>query len=109
LVLAFLGSVSELNAVIVNGCVDSGGLINGPIPLAIQKNQGGAGMSTELINQTTVPKLICHFCGIAKPAYETVVRGHSRLCHECLMKHPIDILVKGTKETENLVETITPE
>jgi hypothetical protein len=60
-------------------------------------------MTTELIRKPAVPKLICHFCGCAKPPYETVLRGHFRLCRECLLKHQVDIVVMGTRETEDTV------
>jgi hypothetical protein len=57
-------------------------------------------MTVELIKKITLPNLVCHFCGYTKPAYETVLRGHYRLCRECLLKHQIDIVVKGTQESE---------
>jgi hypothetical protein len=53
-------------------------------------------MTIELIKQTTTPNLVCHFCGLAKPPYETEKRGHFRLCRECLVKHQLDIIMQGT-------------
>jgi hypothetical protein len=53
-------------------------------------------MTIELIQKTTIPNLVCHFCGRAKPPYETVKRGHFRLCRECLVKHQLDIVAQGT-------------
>ena len=62
-------------------------------------------MTIKMIKNTTTPNLVCHFCGGAKPPYETVMRGHFRLCRECLLKHQIDIVVLGNKEIDEPVVT----
>ena len=54
-------------------------------------------MTTELKKRATTPNLVCHFCGLAKPPFETVMRGHFRLCRECLLKHQLDIIARGTE------------
>jgi hypothetical protein len=58
-------------------------------------------MTTELLKNITVPNVVCHFCGQAKPPYQTVIRGHFRLCRECLLKHQVDVVVMGTREIED--------
>jgi primosomal protein N' len=61
-------------------------------------------MTVELMKQITTPNLVCHFCGLAKPPYETVMRGHFRLCRECLLKHQLDIVAQGTREIDEPVD-----
>jgi hypothetical protein len=60
-------------------------------------------MTTKILEKTQTPNLICHFCGLAKPPFETVKRGHFRLCRECLLKHQIDIVVQGTQDSDEPV------
>jgi primosomal protein N' len=60
-------------------------------------------MTTKIVQSTVTHNLVCHFCGLAKPSFQTVTRGHFRLCRECLLKHPIDIVVKGTEEIDEPV------
>jgi len=79
------------------------------LPLHTKYAEGGFKMTTELIKKTTDPNLVCHFCGRAKPPYETVMRGHFRLCRECLLKHQIDIVVQGTKGTQENEELVVKE
>ena len=69
-------------------------------PLHALFTKGGVEMTTESIKKTSVPNVLCHFCGHAKPPYQTVIRGHLRLCRECLLKHQIDIVVMGTQGTD---------
>jgi len=80
-----------------------------PNPRPLKSREGGTAMTTELINKTNTPRLICHFCGVAKPPHETVLRGHFRLCRECLLKHQIDILVQGTRAAEQNPDLVAPD
>jgi hypothetical protein len=62
--------------------------------------------TTEFLNKNETHNLVCHFCGLPRPPYSTVQRGHFRLCRECLIKHQIDIVILGCLDNEEPLDRI---
>jgi hypothetical protein len=98
---AFLGSVVFLGWIILESFCSSTQYSS---PLHTGITEGGIEMKVELTKTTATPNLVCHFCGMAKPPFLMVKRGLLRLCQDCLVKHSIDLVVKGCEENSDTVE-----